>query len=185
MNRLCAFSLRTLAAIAVCVIGLTAASVAAQRPPLAEVARKEAERRKAQEPADKVYTGKDLPASAHDRAVAAPADGDVAPVPAPAAPAPKTPVRDQAWWKARIVDARDELRRNEVLAEALQTRINALSRDFVSRDDPAQRARLGQERADALNERARLEQEIARGRKGLDDIEEEARTTGVPPGWLR
>src|SRR5688500_4132376 len=46
------------------VLSVTALRAHAQTPSLGEVARKEAERRKALPPAGKVYTNKDLPASA-------------------------------------------------------------------------------------------------------------------------
>ena len=83
------------------------------------------------------------------------------------------------------MSTREELRRNEMFAEALQTRINALSRDYVSRDNPAQRRQIGQDRAEALSELARVKQDVERGKKQIADIEEEARKAGVPPGWLR
>ena len=54
------------------------------------------------------------------------------------------------------MSTREELRRNEMFAEALQTRINALSRDYVGRDNPAQRRQIGQDRAEALSELSRV-----------------------------
>ena len=83
------------------------------------------------------------------------------------------------------MQAREELRRNEMFAEALQTRINALSRDFTSRDNPAQRAPDSARIAEALTELERVKQDVERGKKQIADIEEEARKAGVPPGWLR
>ena len=162
------------------------APVAAQTPPLAEVAKKEQERRKTQKPAAKVYTKKDLPESAQ---AAPPATAATPPAAAqtPAQPEQKreTDGKDETWWRNRIAAAREELRRNEVFAEALQSRINALSADFVNRDDPFQRAKIGQDRDKAIAELARVKDEIARGKKQIEDIEEEARKAGVPPGWLR
>ena len=75
--------------------------------------------------------------------------------------------------------------RNEMFAEALQTRINSLSTDFVNRDDPFQRAKIGEDRDKAIAELARVKGEIVRAKKQIEDIEEEARKAGVPPGWLR
>ena len=72
-----------------------------------------------------------------------------------------------------------------MFAEALQTRINSLGKDFVSRDNPVQRARISEDRAEALSELNRVKQEIERGKTQIADIEEEARKAGVPPGWLR
>jgi hypothetical protein len=168
-------------------------SSAAQAPSLGEVAKKEAERRKAQPPSGKVYTNKDLPPSAQNRTPAPappPAETTIPldPVAAAAAQKPEEPKKeekDEAWWKARMNQVREELRRNEMFAEALQTRINALSRDFVNRDNPVQRAKISQDRGEALTELARVKQEIERAKKQIEDIEEEARKAGVPPGWLR
>ena len=82
-------------------------------------------------------------------------------------------------------DAREELRRSEMFATALETRFNSLTNDVLNRDDPAQRARLAGDRKDVQNELARVRQEIERGKKAIVDLEEEARKAGVPPGWLR
>lgn len=174
---------------AVALIAALPGPVAAQAPALGEVARKEAERRKATPAPKKAYTNADLPESAR-----------VAPVPAPA-PAASTPVteatpqaadakpqgeeRDEAWWRARMAQLREELRRNEVFLEALQSRINSLSADFLNRDDPYQRAKVGEDRAKAAAEMARVTEEVAKGRQAIADLEEEARKSGVPPGWLR
>jgi hypothetical protein len=182
-------------ALSAVVLAGSAGAALAQTPTLGEVAKKEADRRKAQPPSGKVYTNKDLPASAQIPAAAAPASGPetgtpVDPVAAAAAekPAEQKPegeIKDEAWWKNRIMSTREELRRNEMFAEALQTRINALSRDYTSRDNPAQRRQIGQDRAEALSELNRVKQDVERGKKQVADIEEEARKASVPPGWLR
>ena len=80
---------------------------------------------------------------------------------------------------------REELRRNEMFAEALQTRINSLTNDFASRDDPYQRARIGEDRNKAMLEMDRVKAEMDLQRKKISDAEEEARRAGVPPGWVR
>jgi archaellum component FlaC len=170
----------------------------AQSPPLGEVARKEQERRKALPASTKVYTNKDLPASAVKPAEAAapakPAEPSSAipvegqPTPAGGGPAggeQPAAKNDEAVWRKRMSDAREELRRNEMFAQALETRFNSLTNDVISRDDPAQRARLAADRKDVQNELGRVRQEIEQGKKAIADIEEEARKAGVPPGWLR
>ena len=97
-----------------------AASAFAQTP-LAEVAKKEAERRKTQPASGKVYTNKDLPESAQKPATP-PATETAQPVDPVAAAAaqppagpeeqkPQTEQKDEAWWKGRIMQAREELRR--------------------------------------------------------------------------
>lgn len=164
---------------------------AAQNPPLADVARKEEERRKALPPPTKVLTNKDLPkvtspspapasgSEAQDTGTAAvePSQNDAGP--------PAQASHDEEWWRTRIEEAREELRRDEVLVDALQSRVNGLTSEFVARDDPYQRTRIGTDRQKALAEMERLRNEITGLKKKIADIEEEARKASVPPGWLR
>lgn len=155
------------------------------QPSLADVARKEQERRKTVKTPSKVITKKDLPPSAQNPSPQA------TPAPTPAKTEEskpqeaKTDEKDETWWKNRINQVREGLRRNEMFAEALQTRINSLSTDFVNRDDPFQRAKIGEDRDKALAELSRVKAEIVNAKKQIEDIEEEARKAGVPPGWLR
>lgn len=93
--------------------------------------------------------------------------------------------KDQKYWRERIAAARTALDRDSGYAEAMQTRINALTTDFVNRDDPSQRSIIERDRQRALAELDRLRKQIADDKKSIADIEEEARRSGVPPGWLR
>jgi archaellum component FlaC len=176
-------------------------AVAASGQTLGEVAKKEADRRKAQPQGGKVYTNKDLPASAQKPATPNPSTEAAPQTPTdPVAAATEQKAedakaasnkpqgdqqKDQAYWKGRMSTAREELRRSEMFAEALQTRVNSLNKDFNSRDNPAQRSAIGADRTEALNELTRVKQEVERGKKQIADIEEEARKAGVPPGWVR
>lgn len=171
-------------------VTLTATSVLAQT--LGAVAQREAERRKASgTTAKKVYTNGDL------KEVLPPAVAPSAPAPA-AAPAQQATDAEKAddkkaaedekgesYWRGRMTQAREELRRNEMFRDALQTKINSLSNDFAARDDPAQRAQLANDRQQALAEQTRVTSEVEKNKKAIADIEEEARQAGVPPGWLR
>lgn len=176
----------TAVALALALPGISAA----QNPPLGEVARKEQARRKAAKSSEKVLTNKDLPPSSVKRAPAAPGAGEAATAEQKDA-APEQPrqqrdeEKEEAWWRQRITQARDGLRRSEVFLEALQTRVNVLSADFVNRDDPVQRARIGEDRQKALAEMERVQAEIVQFKKQVEDIEEEARKAGIPPGWIR
>jgi len=172
-----------------------AASARAQTPSLGEVAKKEAERRKALPPSGKVYTNKDLPPSALKPAPSSSAGTETTIPLDPVAAATEKPAaaegdaaaveKTEAWWRARITAAREAVRRNDMFAESLQTRINSLSRDFTNRDNPAQRSEIGRDRAEALSELARVKQDVVKGKQEIADIEEEARKSAVPPGWLR
>ena len=184
-------------------------SATARGQSLADLAKKEEERRKASPETGKVYTNKDLNA----------APTPSTPPPSTAAPAAKDtkdtkdakdakdakdtkdpkaanddkakdangkePVKDKVYWAGRLKTLQGQVDQNQVLVDAIQTRINALSTDFVNRDDPAQRSVIERDRQKALTELARLKQAVVDGKKAIADLEEEARRASVPPGWLR
>jgi hypothetical protein len=163
---------------------------------LGDVAKREEERRKSVPAAGKVYTADNLkpdPLSrpaAPDQGAAAPAQTAVPPSQSgtaePAKPAAsEDPRRDEKFWRDRIQAERDALQRAQTFAEALQSRINALSTDFAARDDPAQRAQITTDRQKALAELDRVKQEIDQHTKAIAAIQEEARKAGVPAGWVR
>ncbi len=185
---------RTWIAIGVVLAGtVSLGSGAVRAQSLADVARAEEARRKTTPKATKVYTNQDLRPDARSRppAPAAPAGGapSAAPAPTPEAEvAPTVPepdAKNEKYWRTRITDARQRVERTKLFAEALQSRINALTTDFVNRDDPAQQAVIAQERQKALDELKRVQNEIRDLTKAIADIEEEARRAGVPPGWIR
>ena len=189
-----AIRVRCLAAVLLAsVVVATTAPLLAQS--LADIARKEEERRKTVKEPAKVYTNKDL--------------GSVAPTPpSTPLPAPDTPavegvgqdaakgaakdegadkgvVKDQAYWTGRVKDLQTQLDRDQSFAEALQSRINALTADFTARDDPAQRSVIERDRQKAIAELDRLREAIKSDLKAIADFEDEARRAGVPSGWLR
>ena len=191
----------------IALLGLIVAAAPTVGQSLADVARKEADRRKTVKEGGKVYTNKDLP-NVPPPASSAPATPTVA---APdqdkpaqsekaaqtAEPAGQeaggkdtdklgsTKPKDREYWGKRMKELRDHLDRDQTLADALQSRINALTTDFVNRDDPAKRAQVGTDRDKALAELDRLKKQIVDDKRAIADSEEEARRSGVPPGWLR
>jgi len=188
---------RTLIAFLV-VVGASVGSVAAQQQPtLAEVARQEAERRQAVKSSSKVYTNDDVKKAANapiSVVSSAPSAGGQAPPAAGEAPGepaagqakgPTEPAKDEAYWRKRMADAQEQLQRSRLFAEALQSRINALTTDFVARDDPYQRQQIAQQRQEALAELDRVRRDIEAQTRAVDDLETEARRAGVPAGWLR
>jgi hypothetical protein len=177
--------------LALLLVAGVAGTVRAQS--LADVAKKEEERRKALPPPTKVYTNKDLVESPNDPAP--PPPGDAAKDAAKAKDADAKDVdakdgdkgekKDQAYWAGRLKGLQQQLDRDKEFADALQTKVNALTTDFVNRDDPAQRAVIAQNRQKSLDEIARLTKAVAADQKAIADFQEEARRAGVPPGWLR
>jgi hypothetical protein len=180
-----------------------AAASAVQAQSLAEAAQQEAARRKEVKGVVRVITNKDLPhvppatAAAPDqtatRATPPPVAGAVASGAAPAQdtqPPASTAddgggLRDERYWRDRLGKAKAEVEHNQIFVDALQSRINGLTTDFVNRDDPAQRAVIATDRDKAVAELARLKKAIVDGAAAIAAIEEEARRAGVPAGWLR
>ncbi len=186
--------LARLAGAAPLVLAATVGSGVVWAQSLADVARAEEARRKVVPKATKVYTNQDLQPDVRARqsVPAEPEPAEVSPsptaevAPAPAGREPEANLkRDEKYWRSRITEARERLERSHMFAEALQSRINALTTDFVNRDDYAQQAVIGQDRQKALTELTRVQGEIRDLTKAITDIEEEARRAGVPPGWLR
>jgi hypothetical protein len=174
-------------------LGLLLAAAPVRGQSLAEVARKEQERRKQIKTPSRVYTNEDLKgaraplttgaATAEAKPAAAPSEGGAAPAAQP--PAASDPKKDEQAWRERIAKAREELERQELFLQALQSRATGLYAEFTARDDPAQRLLIERDRQRVLNEMERVKADIERLRKAVADIEEEARRAGVPPGWLR
>jgi len=102
-----------------------------------------------------------------------------------AEPKGKAETHDEAWWHDRMTTARATLERDQLLADAMQTRINSLTADWSARDDPAQRAVLFDARTRAVTELDNLRKQIAVDRETIAGIQEEARKQGVPDGWIR
>jgi hypothetical protein len=165
---------------------LAVSTAYAQTPTLGELAKREQERRKSVKAPAKVLTAEPVPKTAAPTPPSLPSGAPADPkAQKPAADPKDDPAQQEAAWKARMTALREELRRGEMFGEALQTRINSLSADFTSRDDPYQRQKVGEERLKALAELDRVKADIELVKKKVADAEEEARRAGVPPGWLR
>ena len=177
------------------VLLLVGAAVSAQS--LGDIARQEAERRKNVKTSGKVYTNDSVRSESTSAAPATPQPAQPAQpeasTDAPARPnappgkavAPADDPKQEPYWKKRITAARDSLSRAQTFAEALKSRINVLSADFVNRDDPAQRNVVATDRQKATDELARVNGEIAQFQKAITDIQDEARRANVPAGWVR
>jgi hypothetical protein len=165
---------------------------------LGAVAKKEESRRKDVKAPSKVYTNEDLraegtpsPAPASTPQGGATGTQQVPPSPSGVQPkegdkpAADDPKKDEAYWKERMTKVRGDLERAQTFADALQSRINALTTDFAARSDPAQRAVISTDRQKALAELDRVKKEIQANTKAVADIQEEARKANVPAGWVR
>jgi hypothetical protein len=177
---------------------LTAATLVAAQS-LADVARTEAERRKAVATPGKLFTNEDLRGepstvkpdggaaarAAAGQAASTPVAGTEASLASSPAPVATREALTETGWRQRVASVRDARSRAELVAGALQSYINALTTDAINRDDPVQRALLAEDRQKALAELERVRQEIHDHDLALAAILEAARRAGVPAGWLR
>ena len=185
-----------IAAVVLAIFAPLASAQSASTPQsgtLADVAKAEEARRKSVRKPAKVYTNGDLRTDVSRGVPVAPA------VDAPAAPASNTTPGDakapaapgapagagEAYWSGRMKAAQEQVARTQIFMDSLQSRINALTTDFVNRDDPAQRAKIEGDRKAAVAELERVKKELENQTKAIKTIEDEARRAGAPPGWLR
>ena len=189
-------------AIAVLILSGSVARLGAQQS-LADVAKKEEERRKARPQPAKVYTNKDLSPAPPGAAAPQPAAKDAKDAGAAkdAKDAGKdakdakdgkagdtkdgAAAKDQKYWGDKMKNLREQLDRDQTFLDAIQNKINSLTTEFVNRDDPAQRSVIERDRQKALGELARLQKAVVDDKKAIAGLEEEARRAGVSPGWLR
>ena len=157
---------------------------------LADVAAAEAARRKTVKTAGKVYTNEDLGNTpAASPALSQPAtSSDAKPADPAAKPDEKKPVdptKTEKYWKDRAATIQQSLSRNKLLLEALQTQVNGMNAEFMNTDDPGQRDLLQVRLQRATGELQRVQQDIEKQTKAAADLQEEARKSGVPAGWVR
>jgi hypothetical protein len=188
---------RHVSAVSVTVLLLLGAGPLVSAQSLAELAKKEEERRKSLPQPAKVYTNKDLgavpagspapppPSAGDSKDAKGAADSKDATAAKDAAADDKGVKKDQAYWSSKMKSLREQVDRDQSYADAMQTKVNALTTDFVNRDDPAQKAVIERDRQKALAELARLQKAIIDDKKAVANFEEEARRAGVAPGWLR
>ena len=163
---------------------------------LADVAKVESARRQTVK-GGKTYTNDDLgrtpatspapdsaPATAGKRGT--PTEAAKAADPAkPDAQKPVDPAKTEKFWKDRAAVIQQSLSRNKLLLDALQSQVNGMNAEFMNTDDPGQRTLLQARLQRATGELQRVQQDIEKQTKAAADLQEEARRSGVPSGWLR
>jgi hypothetical protein len=191
--------------VGIAVLGM---AVSASAQSLADIAKKETDRRKSVKHPAKVYTNDDV---ANVKPIMPMmSQGDTSPLPptpntdepspggttaqangAAAAPGgngsgPKPGVKagDEAGWRARMQQARDAVQRTQLQLDGMRTRAAQLTAVSAAASDD-QRADFQKRQQDALQEYDRLRADLQKNQKALTDLEAEAQRSGVPPGWLR
>ena len=185
-------------------VGAILAWLGAPPTSLADVAKHEAVRRALTPPSVAIYTNDDLPAmrpSDIPPSEARIGEGDPGAAIPPATdqsqarktfPAFERPpddavpaAGDEAGWRSRVAALMAAADRDRTLAAGLQSRVLSLQNEVLRRDDPAQRAQLTQELAKTLSELDKMTATVQKNQIALDELREDARRRGVPPGWIR
>jgi hypothetical protein len=169
------------------VVALILTWLNAPAPSLGDLARREALRRQLTPASTHSLVNNDLPAGP-GAAVSVPvslgSDDDAKAAAAKGEDAGKDK-KDEKYWRERMSQARTAVDRDRMMLEAMDSRINSLTTDFINRDDPAQKALIEQTRLKALAELDRLKKQLESDEAEIGNIQQEAHRNGVPPGWIR
>lgn len=173
--------------LAALVAAPTFAAAEGQQPSLAELSRREAERRKAVKAPAKVYTNDDVPKGT--LTVAASVEGDE-PQPDQAKEtdtesgdaAKGESEQDETSWRTRFTEAREAIAQQRERVDELQAQLAVLAPEAPPGDTEA---------ASALSsQRESLTRDLTEGREALDarlkalaSLEAEADAAGVPAEW--
>jgi len=94
--------------------------------------------------------------------------------------------RSEADWRARASQARERIDRSGADVVAAQAEVRRLENDFYAWSDGNYRDRVIRPAWDQAKERLKaLEAEVDSAKAAMADLEDEARKSGTPPGWLR
>jgi len=111
--------------------------------------------------------------------------------PTPAVPAALSEYRDasgrtEADWRQKASEARERIDQVAKDRETAQAEVRRLENDFYAWSDGNCRERVIRPAWDQAKERLKLlEAEAEKANAALADLEEEARKSATPPGWLR
>jgi DNA repair exonuclease SbcCD ATPase subunit len=101
--------------------------------------------------------------------------------------APSVSASDEAVWRSRAQQHREAVRNAEKAIQEAQDRLNALMSDLdvTNTADPNRLQTIEARKAEARASLDTARLNLAEAQKALQDLEEEARRSSVPPGWLR
>ncbi len=91
----------------------------------------------------------------------------------------------EAWWRARMKQARDAAAREKAGYEAAEAAAGGYERSFPSWGSPAQQSSFAAELLRLRNDRDERKVRAEDAQRRVLEIEEEARRKGALPGWLR
>jgi BMFP domain-containing protein YqiC len=160
---------------------------------LADIAKKQKEKREQEgkRPSLGVISNQTLKKGA---AAEASGKGDAKGKPTPTATPGAVPVpefrdlkgRSEAEWRRMMATARGRVKATEARVASLESETKKLENDFYAWSDGNYRDRVIRPAWDqAREELGKARKELDAARAQIADLEEEARKSGAPPGWLR
>jgi DNA repair exonuclease SbcCD ATPase subunit len=122
--------------------------------------------------------------------VGKPAAPETAAAEKPAAGKPTGPTdrkgRDEKWWRTAFEEVRADLKDAEDQIKIIQSKQNQAHVDYLTKTDLYNRELRMATEINSLNKE--MEQQQARAdkdRKKIEELEDDLRTSGGPPGWAR
>jgi hypothetical protein len=203
--------MKTISALIVCLF-LGAVTCMAQTQSLADLAKKEKERREALKATTKVITNQaaakyqtapvttggataatpDKPGSEAAAATDKPAtEGQPKTEGTTAADKPATdePVdlfgRPESFWRKAFADARQKVQELENQANVLVLKLNDLQNRFYRENDGFKQQEIQREIQKTFYEQDLNKTNLEKAKSDLTDLEREARKSGALPGWIR
>lgn len=170
----------------------------AEDSPLVKAAKREKARRNVVK-AQKTFTNKDIEDfKAKNKDTEAVVEGEnqneggeppaeeAVPEESPEAQAEVDKTNDEGYWKDRYKDVATELREAEEKLARLQEEMNGLRIAFYAEQDGvAGRPKINSEIERQFEEIEVAKKQVEESKQALENLEEEARKAGVPPGWVR
>ncbi len=90
----------------------------------------------------------------------------------------------ESYWRNRIRSAQQRITDLEKQVDNIQSKLNALQMSFYTIDDPNQRQLLNTEIDKAFEELAQAKADLENAKQELEDTREEGRRKGALPGWI-
>lgn len=91
---------------------------------------------------------------------------------------------DEAIWKEKAAAAQEKIKAAEEKVNKTQDDIDALWRYQTAVDDGQQQQKAVGERTERMNDLDSAKKELEEAKKAEEEMQEEARKEGVPPGWV-
>ena len=93
--------------------------------------------------------------------------------------------RDENYWRNRFKEATNNVGTLQAKADQLQKTINGLLLNVSNYEATAAGPQLNAQLGDMKNQLEQVNNELSTAKKALDDLQDEARKAGADPGWVR